>query len=183
MSETQTAPQDSGAADTHVTDDQAQIEPSAAASKTADADPTGEASADSDDDDRKPLSPAARRIAAMSARIAAGEQERARLASELEALRQRTAPPPATALITADDIPRIVEERVAAELAARQSQERRERFHEAGYAAFKDWDDRCNSLVAMGADPGFASLLLEVPDGARVAGARLTSGCAPSDGG
>ena len=111
-----------------------------------------------------------RRIAALSARLSAGEQERARLAQEVEQYRRQNQPQPDKP-ITVDDIPRIVEERVAAQLAQRVAAERAEQFHASGKAAFPDWQDRCQSLMQMGADAGFAELLIETPGGAKVAGA------------
>jgi hypothetical protein len=111
-----------------------------------------------------------RRIAALSARLSAGEQERARLAQEVEQYRRQGQPQPDKP-ITAEDIPRIVEERVAAQLAQRVAAERAEQFHASGKATFSDWQDRCQSLMQMGADAGFAELLIETPGGAKVAGA------------
>jgi len=49
--------------------------------------------------------------------------------------------------------------------------DRRTAFHEAGQATFTDWRKRCEDLMAMGADPSFALLLVEMPDGHLVAGA------------
>lgn len=111
-----------------------------------------------------------RRIAALSARLSAGEQERQRLAQEVEQYRRQNQPQPDKP-VTPDDIPRIVEERVAAQLAQRVAAERAEQFHASGKAAYPDWQERCQSLMQMGADAGFAELLIETPDGAKVAGA------------
>ncbi|HEX3574572.1 MAG TPA: hypothetical protein VHU42_08240 [Rhodopila sp.] len=112
-----------------------------------------------------------RRIAALSARLSAGEQERARLAAELERARSDGRPKAPPRPVTPEDIPRIVEERVQAQLAQRLVQERADRFHEAGRAAFPDWADRCASLMQMGADAQIAELLIEAPDGPKVAAA------------
>src|SRR5262249_21248769 len=45
------------------------------------------------------------------------------------------------------------------------------RFHEEGAQAFPDWRQRCNDLEKLGADPGFAKLLVEMPGGVRIAAA------------
>ena len=45
------------------------------------------------------------------------------------------------------------------------------RFHEEGYAQFRDWDQKRSDLVNMGADAGIATLLVEMPGGVRVAAA------------
>lgn len=112
----------------------------------------------------------AQRIASLGARVAAGEAERARMAAELEHYRRQVAPQPERPP-TAEDIPRIVAQQVAERLAQERAQERATGFHDAGRAAYSDWEDRCKSLVAMGADPQIADLMLEIPNGARVAGA------------
>jgi hypothetical protein len=111
-----------------------------------------------------------RRIAALTARLAAGENERARLAGELDAYRRKTPTEPDKPL-TVEDIPRVVEEKVAAEVARRAEIAKVEGFHAAGRAAYPDWQDRCSSLMAMGADPEFAKLLVETEDGAKIAAA------------
>ena len=109
-----------------------------------------------------------RRIAAMSARLSAGEQERARLAGENERLRSgATHEPDPNRALTQDDIKRAREEGEA-QGAVRA---RVERFHEQGRASYPDWTERCQSLMAMGADSGLAELLVETPDGAKVAAA------------
>jgi hypothetical protein len=50
-----------------------------------------------------------------------------------------------------------------------EQQIRTERFHEQGQSAYGDWKQRCDDLVAMGADAGMAALLVEMPDGVKVA--------------
>ncbi len=112
-----------------------------------------------------------RRLAAMRARLTAAEQNSARMATELEAVRRGASALDPDRPVTPEDIPRIVEERVAAEVARRAAQERAERFHEAGRKAHADWTERCSSLMQMGADAQLAEMLIELPEGARVAGA------------
>jgi hypothetical protein len=106
-----------------------------------------------------------RRIAALSARLSAGEQERARLAAELE--RTRTQAPRQPSPVTPEDIPRLVEQQVAERL----ERDRADRFHEAGRASYPDWQDKCAALMQMGADAQIAQLLIETPDGPAVAAA------------
>lgn len=163
MSETiETAPQDGGAL---------APEPAVTTEAPAPAE-TGAASDTTDDTTPEPAKPSRteRRIAALSARLSAGEAERNRLAAELEQYR-RQAPPQPERPPTAEDIPRLVEQRVAAELEQRLGKERADRFHEQGRAEFKDWQDKCQSLISMGADAQFAQLLLDAPDGVKVAAA------------
>jgi len=49
--------------------------------------------------------------------------------------------------------------------------ERIESFHSAGREAYADWPQRMTDLQSMGADPGFAQLLIEMPNGHKVAAA------------
>jgi hypothetical protein len=134
--------------------------------------PAETGAADETDETAEPAKPTRteRRIAALRARLTAGEAEHARLAQEVEQYRRQAQPQPDKP-ITAEDIPRIVEERVAAQLAQRVEQERAENFHAAGKAEFKDWGERCQSLMQMGFDAPLAQLLIETPGGAKVAGA------------
>jgi hypothetical protein len=111
-----------------------------------------------------------RRIAALSARLAASAQEQARQAQELEHYRRQVAPQFAEPTLTPEQqaaVDRVVE----AKLAQRVEAERSESFHTQGRAAYPDWSERCQSLMQMGADAQFAQLLIETPDGAKVAGA------------
>lgn len=102
------------------------------------------------------------RIAALRARVTGAEQERDRLAAELRQARGNQPEPELT-------VEQKIERRVSEELAKRSTQERVEAFHAAGKAAHHDWQQRCDSLMEMGADPAFAELLVEMPDGAKVA--------------
>jgi hypothetical protein len=45
------------------------------------------------------------------------------------------------------------------------------RFHEEGQAQYRDWEQKTQDLMAMGADAGIATLLIEMPGGVRVAAA------------
>jgi hypothetical protein len=113
-----------------------------------------------------------RRWAVLSAKLSAAEQERGRMAAELDQMRRGAQPQFQEPQLTPDQ-QAFVDRRVQQAVEARAEQERVDRFHEAGRAAYgpKDWQERCNSLMQMGADQGLAALLVEAPDGARVAAA------------
>jgi hypothetical protein len=108
-----------------------------------------------------------RRFAAITAKLSAAERIQAQQAAELEFYRRQ-----AQAMPAADETPeqRYHREREAIR-ADVETQLRTERFHEQGATEFGDWKQRCDELVKMGADANFAQLLVEMPDGVRVAGA------------
>jgi hypothetical protein len=108
-----------------------------------------------------------RRVAQLRARLGAAEREREAQRAELEFYRrqmQQQAP--------AEETPeqRYMRERATIRAEVEQ-QIRTERFHEQGQSAYGDWKQRCDDLVAMGADAGMAALLVEMPDGVKVAAA------------
>jgi len=108
-----------------------------------------------------------RRIAQLRARLGAAEREQARQAAELDFYRRQAA-----AQAPTEDTPEQAAMRQRAEVRAEvEAQIRTERFHEQGASEFGDWKQRCDDLVKMGADSGFAQLLVEMPDGVKVAGA------------
>jgi hypothetical protein len=108
-----------------------------------------------------------RRIAQLRARLGAAERQQEAQRAELEFYRrqvQQQAP--------AEETPEQRYQRERMQIRAEvETQIRSERFHEQGGAAYADWKAKCDSLVAMGADAGFASLLVEMPDGVKVAAA------------
>ncbi len=101
--------------------------------------------------------------AARYAEKARADQLEARL-RELENPAQQQQPP---GIVRQEDLPRMYEEMRAKE----RTQERVDTFHQAGQAAYPDWAERCQNLMQMGADENFSVLLVETPDGAKVAGA------------
>jgi hypothetical protein len=108
-----------------------------------------------------------RRIAQLRARLGAAEREQARQSAELEFYRRQVAAQP-----QAEETPEQRSQRERAQIRGEVEQQiRTERFHEQGAAEFGDWKQRCDDLVKMGADAGFAALLVEMPDGVKVAGA------------
>lgn len=147
-------------------------EPAAPATEAPAPAADGAATDDTKTDEPEPKpSRTERRIAALSARLSAGEQERERLAAEVEQYRRHFAPAPAEPQFTPEQ-QAAVDRLVEAKMAQRTEAERSESFHTAGRAAYPaDWSERCTSLMQMGADAQFAQLLIETPDGAKVAGA------------
>jgi hypothetical protein len=113
-------------------------------------------------------SKADRRFAELTAKLGAAQRERERQAAELEFYRRQVQQPqPGT-----PETPEQAAARIRAEVRAEvETQIRTERFHEQGASQFTDWKQRCDDLVAMGADPGFAQLLVEMPDGVKVTAA------------
>jgi len=108
-----------------------------------------------------------RRIAQLRARLGAAERERDRQAAELEVYRRQLADQPRE-----DDTPEQRYQRERAQIRTEvESQIRAEMFHQQGAAQFSDWKQRCDDLMGMGADAQFASLLVDMPDGAKVAAA------------
>lgn len=112
----------------------------------------------------------ARRWAAMSARLSAAENERAQLAAEVEQIRRGAPPPPDQPQLTPEQ-QAYVDHQVQQALVQSQQETRVKAFHAAGHAAYPDWQSRCSSLMEMGADRNLAALLVETPDGPRVAAA------------
>jgi len=108
-----------------------------------------------------------RRIAALRARLGAAEREQQRQSAELAYWRQQAAGQPQQQETPEQQAMRYRQE-VRGEV---ESQLRTERFHAEGGAAYGDWAAKCKDLVELGADPHFAQLLVEMPEGVRVAAA------------
>jgi hypothetical protein len=152
MSETLTDPQDGATpAEPAATEDPKPIAPG-----------TEGAATDQTTEQPKP-DRAERRIAALSARLAATGTDRDRLAAENAELRRAANPPAAEEPPKPEDIPRLVEERVARELAEREIKAKVSTFHETGQKEYPDWKDRCSSLIEMGVDGPLSEVLLELP--------------------
>src|ERR1700679_184144 len=100
-----------------------EAEPAATADKPIAPGTEGAATEDKPAEQPKP-DRAERRIAALSARLAAGENERQRMAAELAEMRRVQTPPAAEEPPKPEDIPRLVEQRVAAEVERRAIQAR-----------------------------------------------------------
>ena len=65
----------------------------------------------------------------------------------------------------------VIEQRAQAKAEQTRIQDRVNTFHEAGRSAFPDWQQRCTDLQALGADAQIAALLVEMPEGHRIAAA------------
>lgn len=113
-----------------------------------------------------------RRIAQLRARLGAAEREREQQRAELEFYRrqvQQQAPQ--------QDTPEQAEQRLRMQIRGEvETQIRTETFHQAGQAQYADWKQKCDDLVAMGADAQFANLLVEMPGGEGVKVAAALAG-------
>lgn len=126
------------------------------------------AAAEQQAEERKP-SYAERRIAVLTARMTAQQREIEELRQAREAMTQRQEPQAFPQ--TPEELERLIDQRAEAKAAQKAAQDRAQAFHEAGRSQYADWHDRCSSLIQMGADAGFSQLLVEMPEGARVAAA------------
>jgi hypothetical protein len=106
-----------------------------------------------------------RRFAELTAKLSAAQRDRDRLAAEADFLRRHVQQQPQT---PAQQQYAAERDTIRAEVEAKI---RTETFHEQGASAYPDWRQRCDDLVKMGADPGFAQLLVEMPEGTKVAAA------------
>jgi hypothetical protein len=108
-----------------------------------------------------------RRFAELTARLSAAERREQQREQELEFLRRQMAQQ-----APQDETPEQRYHRERAAIRAEvETQIRIETFHNQGQSQFTDWKQRCDDLVKMGADGGFAQLLVEMPDGVKVAAA------------
>lgn len=110
-----------------------------------------------------------RRIAQLRARLGAAEREREQQRAELEFYRRQVAQQ-----APQNDTPEQAEQRLRMKIRSEVETEiRTETFHQAGLSQYADWKQKCDDLVGMGADAGFAQLLVEMPagEGVRVAAA------------
>jgi len=113
-----------------------------------------------------------RRFAELTARLSAAERREAQREAELEFYRRQAA-----AQAPQDETPEQRAQRERAQIRSEvEAQIRTETFHNQGQAAYADWKQRCDDLVKMGADAGFAQLLVEMPggEGVKVAAALAT---------
>lgn len=112
-----------------------------------------------------------RRFASMSARMGRLGRERDELAQRLAQLEGQgnsggQPPQPIDPQLQA-----AIDQRAAQMAEQGRTQERVATFHEAGKTAYPDWRQRCDDLQAMGADPQFAALLVEMDGGHKIAAA------------
>ena len=108
-----------------------------------------------------------RRFAELTARLSAAERREQQREQELEFYRRQ-----AQQQAPQDETPEQRYHRERAQIRAEVEGElRKETFHNQGRAAFPDWGQRCDDLIKMGADANFAALLVEMPEGVKVAAA------------
>ena len=108
-----------------------------------------------------------RRFAELTARLSAAERREQQREQELEFYRRQ-----AQQQAPQDETPEQRYHRERAQIRAEvETQIRQETFHNQGRAAFPDWEQRCGDLIKMGADSNFAALLVEMPEGVKVAAA------------
>jgi hypothetical protein len=133
------------------------------APEPAPAEPAGE---EKHAEEEKPR-PGDRRFAVLTAKLSAAERVQAQQAAELEHLRaQQQRQPPG------EETPEQAQQRFVAQIRAQEAAKlRAAMFHREGAKEFPDWQQRCADLMAMGADAGFAALLVDTPDGVKLAAA------------
>lgn len=132
---------------------------SAAAEATASAEQGADHASDEGD-------PSSKRISRLTARYAQTARERDQLAAriaQLEAQQRRGD-------MTADQQTAV---RAEAEqlINERDTQRAIDEFHERGRETYPDWRQRCEALMAMGADAPLSQLLVEMEDGHKIAAA------------
>lgn len=139
---------------------------------TDDTNPLVETTTDTTTDTPKPkegdkADPVARRFASMTAKLSASSATVRALEQQIQALQRPAAaagqPAPEAQQAIQAAAERLYEQRVATEKV--------NSFHEAGKTAYTDWQEKCAALIEMGGDAQFAELLVDMPDGARVAAA------------
>jgi hypothetical protein len=108
-----------------------------------------------------------KRFAIITAKLSAAERLYQAQQAELEYYRRQVAD-----RAPADETPEQRYQRERTQIRAEVEAEiRKERFHQEGFAQYRDWEQKTKDLMAMGADPGIASLLVEMPDGVKVTAA------------
>lgn len=111
-----------------------------------------------------------RRVNRLTSRVSTVSRENDELRQRLAAFEQAQAqhatgqqpPPPELQQYIRTEAERLAQ--------AQRIEERRQSFNEQGAAAYPDWEERKQSLIAMGVDIPLSVLLVEMPDGARIAG-------------
>jgi len=93
------------------------------------------------------------------------------MAARLAALEQRTQPQQQSQQVQLDpQVQQLIDQAAERKLEETRTRERVQAFHDAGSEQYPDWQKRCQDLQAMGADAQIAALLVEMPDGHRIAG-------------
>lgn len=109
-----------------------------------------------------------KRIGYLRSQATQAARDRDEMAARLAALEQRLQ---AGGQQVQQD-PQTIIQAEAQKLAEQQrTQDKINTFHAAGRDAYPDWTQRCSDLQAMGADAQIAALLVEMPDGHKIAAA------------
>lgn len=142
---------------------------------TDDANPLVETTTDTTTETPKPkegdeTDPAAKRIARLTAKLSAESAARRALEARWQASEMNRNANPAEGGL-APEAQRLAEQRAEQLYQQRVANEKVNSFHEAGKTAYTDWQEKCAALIEMGGDAQFADLLVDMPDGARVAAA------------
>lgn len=120
-------------------------------------------------DERKEIGRASKRIGQLMKKLSVSQQEAEQLRRQIQHIQARPNGEPGQQLDEA------AVQRLRAQWDAEQAtkvwQERRDAFHEQGARQYRDWQERCDSLMAMGADDEIANVLLEMEHGTRVVAA------------
>jgi len=112
-----------------------------------------------------------KRIGALRAQLGTAARERDEMAARVAALEQQMRDGGQPAAQPDPQLEAVINQEAERRAEARRVQDRINTFHEAGRNAYPDWSQRCTELQGMGADAMIAQLLVEMPDGHRVAGA------------
>src|SRR5215472_7997340 len=110
-----------------------------------------------------------RRWNRLTARLSTISRERDELAGRLAQLEQ-TAQQQSNGQQLQPEVQHYIRQEAVRLAQADRDQERTRTFHSSGHDAYADWGQRCQNLIAMGADPQIAQLLVEMPNGVKVAG-------------
>lgn len=110
-----------------------------------------------------------RRLGVMRAQVGMLQRERDQIAARLAALEQGRVQGQQPQLDP--QLEAFIEQRADEKAQQKIEQAGVRTFHEQGSQRYPDWQQRCTDLQNMGADAGFAKLLVKMPDGAKVAGA------------
>lgn len=116
----------------------------------------------------KPEAPpeAERRYHRLTARLNTLSRERDELAARLVQLEQARQQQPGP---MDPNVQAHIQAEAQRLVAAQARNEHIRTFHEKGAETYPDWEQKTSNLMAMGADPGFAELLIELPQGHKVA--------------
>lgn len=157
--------------DTSQQDEELRPTPPSPSAEPPPTDPRGDGAAEQPEREKTPEELGLeRRVSRLTSRVTQTTRERDELAqrvAQLEQSRQQAASgqqPPSP------ELQRYIYEEAQKLAQAQVWKDREQAFHAAAAAAYPDWEERRHNLVAMGADAELAELLVETPNGARLAG-------------